>query len=296
MSEPASPNLKLGIACAVGVLFIWSGFLVFSRAGVKTSLTAADITGLRFIVAGGLVLPFARRWWPRHLALGPQIALIACGPGIAYSMLMYLGLGQTSAAYAGVFANGTIPLFTLLIAALTATALPGRGQMVGVGIVLAGALLAGLPGLGGQSGSVLLGILFFLASSALVSFYIWALRRWNVKPHQALALVNIPNAVLFLPVWMLFLPSGLAEANLPSILFQALFQGLGPGFLAVILFALAAVHLGPTGTAGFSAAVPATAALLAIPVLDEAPTVVEWAGIGLVTLGLLVLVRARSGG
>lgn len=61
----------------------------------------------------------------------------------------------------------------------------------------------------------------------------------------------------------------------------------------MVCFALAAQHLGPTHTAGFSAAVPATAALLAIPVLSEIPGPLEWAGIALVTLGLLMLVRAR---
>ena len=75
----------------------------------------------------------------------------------------------------------------------------------------------------------------------------------------------------------------IAETPLSSTLFQALFQGLGPGFLAVIFFALSTTHLGPTATAGFSAVVPATAALLAIPVLYEIPTTLEWAGIVTVT-------------
>ena len=40
----------------------------------------------------------------------------------------------------------------------------------------------------------------------------------------------------------LLLPSGLDEAELPQIALQALYHGLGPGFLAVILYALAARH------------------------------------------------------
>ncbi|MGB0848895.1 MAG: hypothetical protein ACPGSM_19330, partial [Thiolinea sp.] len=87
------------------------------------------------------------------------------------------------------------------------------------------------------------------------------------------------------------LPSGLAEAEMSTIIFQALFQVLGPGFLAVILFALAAMHLGPTLTAGFSAVVPAMAALLAIPVLGEVPGMVQWLGILLVSIGLGVMVK-----
>lgn len=34
-------NRTLGLAAALGVLVIWSGFIVFSRAGVQTALTPA---------------------------------------------------------------------------------------------------------------------------------------------------------------------------------------------------------------------------------------------------------------
>ena len=65
---------------------------------------------------------------------------------------------------------------------------------------------------------------------------------------------------------------------------------------AVILFAVAAAHLGPTPTAGFSASVPATAALLAIPVLGELPGPLEWVGIGTVSAGLaLLMIRGSKG-
>ncbi len=105
--------------------------------------------------------------------------------------------------------------------------------------------------------------------------------------------MNVPNAIVFLPIWYFLLPSGVADTEFTTIVFQALFQGIGPGFLAVILFALAAFHLGPTPTAGFSAVVPATAALLAIPVLGEVPSALEWVGIATVTLGLGLMMRSR---
>ena len=119
------------------------------------------------------------------------------------------------------------------------------------------------------------------------------MQHWKVTPRQALALVTIPNTLVFLPLWYFFLPSGLADTELSIILFQALFQGLGPGFLAVILFAVAAMHLGATPTAGFAAAVPASASVLAMPVLAEYPTPMEWGGIAVVTLGLVLLIVRR---
>lgn len=215
------------------------------------------------------------------------------GPGMIYTMCMYVGLSEASVAYAGVFSNGALPIFTGALVAIVTHQLPGRMQALALGFIVIGAVLVGVTGFGAHQGNVGLGIALFLTSAAVQSVYIFSLRHWKVTPREALVLVNIPNAVLFLPIWALFLPSGMAETAMSTILTQALFQGLGPGFLAVILFSLAANHLGPNGTAGFSAAVPATAALLAIPVLGEVPVALEWTGIALVSLGLMLLVRAK---
>ncbi|WP_317055289.1 DMT family transporter [Roseovarius rhodophyticola] len=286
-------NVSLGIASAVAVLIIWSAFFVFSRAGVQTTLTAGDIAALRFTVAGVICLPFLWAWWPRHIPIWAAAILSMTGPGMIYTMCMYIGLSEASVAYAGVFSNGALPIFTGALVAYVSHQLPGRIQAAALAMIVIGAVLVGSTGVGAGNGNVWLGIALFLTSAAIQSIYIFSLRHWKVKPRQALVLVNIPNALLFLPIWALFLPSGMAETPLSTILGQALFQGLGPGFLAVILFSLAANHLGPNGTAGFSAAVPATAAVLAIPVLGEIPVPLEWAGIGLVSLGLILLVRAR---
>lgn len=288
----AQPKVLLGIASALAVVSIWSGFLVFSRVGVVTSLTAFDITGLRFAVAGALVLPFVRTWWPQHLPLKAKLIIALSGPGAVYSVLMIFGLNHSSAAYGGVFANGSLPIFTIILGALAGQH-PSRNQLLATAIIVSGSVLLSYRGMATDGVGAIVGIALFLSASLLLSIYIISLRRWMLTPRQALALVNLPNALIFLPVWILLLPSGLAEAPLSSTLFQALFQGIGPGFLAVIFFALATTHLGPTATAGFSAIVPATAALLAMPVLHEIPTTMEWAGIVTVTVGLTLFIIRR---
>lgn len=288
----AQSNVLIGVSSAIAVVFIWSGFLVFSRVGVVTSLTAFDITGLRFAVASALVLPFIKDWWPKHLPFKAKLIIALSGPGAAYSVLMVMGLNEASSAYGGVFANGSLPIFTMLLGALAGQR-PRRSQLVAAAVIVAGSGLLSFRGMANDGTGALAGIALFLCASCLLSVYIISIRRWMITPKQALALINLPNALLFLPFWLFLLPSGLADAPLVSILFQALFQGLGPGFLAVIFFALATTHLGPTATAGFSAVVPATAALLAIPVLSEIPTPMEWGGIITVTAGLTLLILRR---
>ena len=287
-------NFALGVASAVAVIFIWSGFIVFSRMGVATALTPFDISALRFLVAGAITAPFLWRWWPRHLSLRVIAMMVLCGPGSIYAIMMYFGLQSAPAAYAGVFANGTLPIFTMLIAAWAAREVPGPRRALAVGLIILGGVMVAWRGLDAAGPEVISGMALFVAASAILSVYIYALGHWKVTPYQALAIINVPNMAIFLPLWWFALPSGLAEAEWFDILFQAGFQGIGPGFLAVILFTLSAIHLGATPTAGFSAAVPAGAALLAIPVLGEVPTALEWAGIGCVTIGLAVMVFRRQ--
>ena len=289
-------NLKLGMICAFAIIFIWSGFIVFSRAGVVAGLTAYDITALRFIGAGALTLPFLLAWWPRHLPIRIQVLMAVCGPGALYSVLMFLGLGNTSAAYGGVFANGSLPIFTALVVLAVTGVAPKPAQLLAIAVIIAGGVVLGYRGMSGQVEGVTIGIALFLGASAILSVYIFGVGHWQITPRQALAIVNVPNALIFLPVWWFALPSGLTEASQGTILFHMAFQGLGPGFLAVILFAIAAYHLDPTLTAGFSAVVPATAALLAIPVLGEYPIALEWVGIAIVSAGLALLVLVRRKG
>ncbi|MEL6791847.1 MAG: DMT family transporter, partial [Pseudomonadota bacterium] len=239
-------NFALGVVSAVAVIFIWSGFIVFSRMGVATALTPFDISALRFIVAGAITAPFLLRWWPRHLKPWVIVLLIACGPGSIYALMMYFGLEAAPAAYAGVFANGALPIFTMLIAAWVAREVPGPRRALAVAVIVAGGVMVAWRGLGAIGPDVLEGMILFVAASAILSIYIYGLSHWKVTPYQALAIVNVPNMALFLPIWWFFLPSGLAEAETFDIVFQALFQGLGPGFLALILFTLAAMHLGAT--------------------------------------------------
>lgn len=290
MSEP---NVRTGLLAAIGVLFVWSGFIVFARAGVLAGLTPYDLAALRFIVAGALTLPFAYRWWPRHLPLRIQALLALSGPGALYSVMMFGGLANASAAYGGVFSNGALPIFTMLIVLVITGARPVARDIIASTVIVAGGAMVAWRGLNAGGADVATGIALFLGAAALISAYITTIRLWGVTPRQALSVVNIPNALAFLPVWLVFLPSNLAGTAPEVVLAQAVFQGLGPGFLALILFAMVAYHLGPTPTAAISAAVPATAALLAIPVLAEAPTPLEWAGIATVTAGLGLLIRRR---
>ncbi|NQW02277.1 MAG: DMT family transporter [Rhodospirillales bacterium] len=282
-----------GYLSGVGTICIWAGFIVFSRMGMVGNLNAFDITALRFVVSFLITVPFVYAYWPRHLPLYKSLILSACGPGALYSMLMFSGLETSPAAYAGVFANGTLPIFTAIIALfLMGSKLGGRGA-VAIAIIFAGGMAVGYTGLIAGGREALQGIAYFLCASFLLAVYFVCLQHWKLTPRQAMIVVNVPTALAYLPVWYFFLPSTMASASTGEILFHGLFQGIGPGVLAVLLMAYTVQKLGPTVNAGFAASVPTVAALVAVPVLGEHLGSVAWIGMGAVTVGLLLLLWRR---
>jgi len=293
MNQPSSYSVSpkwLGYLAGFGIIGIWSGFIVFARFGVTGNLTPYDIAALRFMVGTLVTLPFAYLYWPRHLPWTKILVLIATGPGIVYSILMYNGLSFSPAAFAGVFANGSMPIFTAILAWFLLGEKLGKTAIIAISIIIAGSLTVGYQSLSTFGGQYLIGLPFFILAAFLLATYMILIRLWNINSRQVLAIVNLLSAVLFLPLWWFFLPSTLSLATMPEIALQALFHGLGPSFFALVFFTYAIQTIGATPMAGFAAAVPATAALLAIPVLGEHLNIIEWSGVLAVTVGLALLI------
>ena len=70
-------QFTIGAVCAIAAVAIWAGWLVMTRLGITTTLTASDLTALRFAVAGVVLLPvvlrrglaFSRLGWPGFMAV-----------------------------------------------------------------------------------------------------------------------------------------------------------------------------------------------------------------------------------
>ena len=259
---------------------------------MQSGLTPFDLTALRFLVASALIFPFAIAWWPRHLPLHATLSMSVFGPGALYTVLMYFGLKDLSAAYGGVFANGTLPIFTILLgfffaqrcrpAATHGSSHPGcrrsaywrsgpahRRQRRGVGHCV-------LPRGVGCAFDL------FFRRKALASR-----SAPGAGPGQPSERGTFPAGLVFLS--SLHHPRcavvhGTASGRLP---------GLGPwlpGGHPVLHFCSI---FGPMPSAGLAASVPASATLLAIPVLGEISTGIEWVGIAIVTAGLVLLLRGQ---
>lgn len=87
----ATPDGKLlaGIGFGLVAAAAWSGYSVASRAGVTAGFSAFDLTALRFIVAGLVLLPLLLRRGLRDLtgAICWRGIVLALGAGPLFSGL-----------------------------------------------------------------------------------------------------------------------------------------------------------------------------------------------------------------
>jgi drug/metabolite transporter (DMT)-like permease len=288
--DPARERL-IGYACGVGIVLIWTGFILTARAGMKGTLGSLDLAALRFTVSGLVMLPFyllrARKVIPFRRAAA--LALVA---GLAYANLAYAGFRYAPAAHGGVLLPGALPIWTAVLAVFVLHERLNGTRLASLAIVLAGIVMIAWHGFAGAGPGAWRGDLIFLCASLCWATYTVLVRKWRVPAIPATAAVAVLSAVAFLPVYAVAMPSRLAAASWGEIAFQAIYQGIFAVVIAGILFTRAVGALGAGTTTMITAVIPATAALAAVPLLDEPLSPLALAGVVAVSAGMIFGVRA----
>jgi drug/metabolite transporter (DMT)-like permease len=284
---------RAGWIAVAATICIWTGFILVSRAGGKGLLTGWDVAALRFGVGGLVALFFLRR-----VELPPirVIALFSVFGGIGYAVTVYTAFRLAPAAHASVLMPGALPFATAVIAWLWLKQAPSRLQRVALGLVFAGIVLTAADTLshGAQiTGLQLIGDALFLCGSSAWAMFTLLLRRYPMPPLAATVATTLGSAVVYLPLWWLFLPSTLGQAPAAEIAMQAVYQGVLVVFVAMLLYTFAVRRLGPQPVALMMAVVPGLSALAAVPVLGEPLSLLALAGLAAVTAGAVI--GARQG-
>ena len=134
-------NKPLGIFSAFCVLIIWSSWLVISRAGALTSLTAFDLAAIRYGVSGLVALPIVLYFKPwREMSLG-RIVTVAFLLGPIYVFFIFQGFEYAPASHGGIFMNGLLPIFTFMIAWIWLSEQPTVRQIIASLVILFGVAL-----------------------------------------------------------------------------------------------------------------------------------------------------------
>ncbi len=294
---PALPSS--GIVWGLAAAVIWGAWPVLSRAGVsgENALTPMDITALRFGVAGLVLLPLLfRNREKAPMPPWPAMLLMTLGAGVPYVMTATIGLSMAPATHAGIIIPSTMLTCTALGGWLFLKDRPSMMRIFGIAVILLGIAITGSRGVLGTTGAAdyVIGDLLFMASGFLWAVYTVSARRWGVDPWRATAIVSVGSLVAFAPIYAVTADwAHLGTLPLELIAIQAIGQGIGAAILALVFYSKAVASLGAAKGALFAALVPGMAAALALPILNERPAINEIAGLAVVTVAMIVALRAR---
>ncbi len=287
MQHPTDNALPAGAAYGTLAALIWGGFPAITKLAMADhALTALDITALRFGVGGTILLPLLVRSGLRGLRVWRALAL-ACGAGAPYALLTAGGLEFAPAGHMGVITPSCMLLCSTLGSALVLGDKLTPARVLGVATIFSGLVLLGWDGLANRGELTWLGDAMFLTGGVFWASYTVGSRAWRVEPLQATTIVAVLSLLLYTPVYVALAGARLADAPLRDVLIQAVFQGVLSAVVALLLYTRAVALLGAARGAVFAALVPSFSLLLAVPVLGEVPTLLQIAGVMLVTAGML---------
>ena len=288
IKDPASAwQFVIGAVCAIAAVTIWAGWLVMMRLGITTTLTASDLTALRFAVAGMVLLPVV---WRKGLAfdrLGwPGFMAVVIGAGAPVPLLVGVGLSFAPVADASVLTYGISPL---IVACVAAAALKERLVPIrksGLVLVGLGGLVIGGLGISSFGGRQSIGHLLFLTAACLWACYTVAIQRARLDGLHAAAIAAVVSLVVYSPLYLIFIANRILEVRLTDLMSQALYQGVVAAAVSLALYGRSITLLGASKAAAFVALAPVMAALMAIPALGEKPASIDWLAIGMIAAGV----------
>ena len=280
-----------GYAAAWVIVFVWSFWLIVSRVASDSGLTVFDLAAMRYGLASLVAVPLCLYYKPwRGLRL-TQIAVLSFILGPVYILTVFSGFLFAPAAHGGIFMNGVLPLFSILFSIFLFGTAPSFRQVLGAALILASAIVLAWNAITTSGANAWIGDLFFLIGALFFSFYIILSERWKLGAMQIIFCGTVVNAALYLPIWALWLPSGLADAPMGPLLLQAVYQGFVPNLIGLLFIAHASRTIGNGNTSSILAAVPGGGALLGVIILGENVSLISVIALVILTIGLLVSVR-----
>ncbi|MBH2001698.1 MAG: DMT family transporter [Moraxellaceae bacterium] len=248
---------------------IWGGFTIFSRLNLHWHVSAWDLVAMRFAIAFLILMPIliykkdlAFLWHPRPVVL-------ALTGGLAYCLTVYTAFLQAPAAHAAIFLNGCIPLCTAVAAYLLFRQPFDKHTWLSLSIMLSALALMSYLMLHDQASALGLGDLLFFISAVWWGIFTVLLKQWKLSAWHSMASVAIWSAIIYLPIYILFIPKHFQEAEPLHLLIQGLFHGVLVVIIATLTYVAAIERLGAFKTGSIVTLAPFMAAVIAVPLLDE---------------------------
>ena len=284
LSSPRSGYL----ACTM-VVCIWAFWLIVSRIGATSTLTIYDLAALRYGISALVALPFViyfKAW--KNLPF-QRIVILTFLLGPLYILTVFSGFIFAPAAHGGVFMNGPVPIMTLILGAILLNTAIDYRKLAGAALIIVSSAVLGFGASGFMLAQSWIGDLCFIFGGLCFAVFVTLSRLWNIKTLDIFFCGSVVNAVIFVPVWYFFLPSGFATTEISLVVLQSIYQGLLPNLVGLVFIAHASKTAGADVTAAFMAIVPGFGALLGVILLSEQMPLTSWGAIVGLTAGLLLM-------
>ena len=248
---------------------IWGGFTILSRLNLHWHVSAWDLVAMRFAIAFIILMPvllykkdLAFLWHPRPI-------ILALTGGLAYCLTVYTAFLQAPAAHAAIFLNGCIPLCTAVAAYLLFKQPFDKHTWLSLSIMLSALALMSYLMLHEQASAFGLGDILFFLSAVWWGIFTVLLKQWKLSAWHSMASVAVWSALIYLPIYILFIPKHFQEAEPVHLLVQGVFHGVLVVIIATLTYVAAIERLGAFKTGSIVTLAPFIAAVIAVPLLNE---------------------------
>ena len=185
--------------------------------------------------------------------------------------------------------NGSFPVLTIIIGCYFFKEFPVKLQLLGITLILFGAILSMIDGSIIYTKESWIGDLLFFVAAIYFAFYLTLCRLWDVSLLQVVMCSSIFNGALYVPIWFFFFNSISIDQDLSGLYLQLVYQGLVPNLLGLLLLAISVRYIGPNPTAAILAGVPSMGIFLGFFLLGENIGFFGILGLIIITPGILIV-------
>ncbi len=282
-------NQHKGYLFGISAALIWCGFILVSRMGGVSELTSFDVIAIRYATCTSILLPVWLYFKLSHHPLGfnlvnPKLIISSLVGGLAYALCTFKGFELVPASHAAVLLPGLIPLFIIGLAMVVNKDAPSAAKIVGmlvitlgIGLLVYGQLAQG-EGISQGHGLLALGALCWAVFTVLI-------KRWHITPWQAMVSLAVITCVLYMPVYILWLPKNVSVNVLGDIAVQMAYQGVMATIIQMALYVRAVQLIGALSMGALMAIVPVVSGVAAIVIFNEVASSELIVGLVLVSVG-----------
>lgn len=266
---------------------IWGGFTITSRLNAIWHISPWDITALRFTLAFLILMPILLYKKDTAFLFKKEPFILAMIGGVAYCLTCYSAFQFVPAAHAAVFLNGCIPLCTALAGFILYKQPFDQHTWLSLGIMLSAILVMSILMYEETGVAFGIGDLLFVCAAVLWGAFTVLLRQWKLSAWHSMAGVAIWSAIVYVPIYIVFLPKHLDQASPAHLVMQTLFHGIFVVIIATLAYVEAIKRLGAFKTGSIVTLAPFIAAIIAVPLLNEPLSIAMMCGLVGMGIGAL---------